>query len=82
MIERPVVRACAPRASVLGQLAAKYNEAPIAIGVTSQGGLVEVLTTPDGRTWTIIVSSPDGMSCLVASGEGWRNLRRATGPRA
>ena len=64
--------ACNPRTDVLGHLAKKYGETPVAIGVTNKGGLVEVLTTGDGNTWTIIVSQPNGTSCMVAAGEGWR----------
>ena len=64
--------ACSPRNDVVGHLAKKYGEAPVALGVTNKGGLVEVLTTGDGTTWTIIVSQPNGTSCMVAAGEGWR----------
>ncbi len=63
---------CNERAEVLKLLAQKYKEAPIAAGVTSTGGLVEVLTNGKGETWTIIVTSPEGTSCLVAAGEGWQ----------
>jgi hypothetical protein len=66
---------CDQRTKVLGHLAQKYKEAPIAVGVTSSGGIVEVLTTGDGDTWTIILSTPNGTSCLVAAGEGWRTIR-------
>ncbi len=66
---------CDQRADIIGSLAEKYREAPVAIGVTSTGGIVEVLTTSDGATWSIIVSNPNGTSCLVAAGEGWRALR-------
>jgi hypothetical protein len=66
---------CDQRASVIGRLAEKYGEAPVAIGVTTAGALVEVLATGDGGTWTIIVSNPNGTSCLIAAGEGWRALR-------
>jgi len=66
---------CDERTKVLGHLAKKYQEAPVAIGVTSAGGLVEVLSTGDGNTWTIIVSNPNGVSCLLAAGEGWRAIR-------
>ncbi len=65
---------CDDREAVLEKLAKKYQEAPVAVGVTSSGGLVEVLTTSDGSTWTIIVTTTDGISCLVAAGEGWRNI--------
>ena len=68
--------ACNPRPDVVGHLAKKYGEATVAIGVTNKGGLVEVLTTGDGLTWTIIVSMPNGTSCMVAAGEGWRTMER------
>ena len=65
---------CDQRARALDHLAQKYKEAPVAIGVTSSGGIVEVLTTSDGATWTIIISYPTGTSCLVVAGENWRLL--------
>ena len=71
----PQAQQCDLRAKVIGHLAQKYKEAPVAIGVTSSGGLVEVLTSGDGGTWTIILSNPNGTSCLVAAGEGWRALQ-------
>ncbi len=67
---------CAARVKVLGHLAKKYGEAPVAIGVTNKGGLVEVLTSVGGDTWTLIVTTPQGISCLVAAGEGWRTKDR------
>ncbi len=71
-IDAAAQTACSPRTEVVGHLAKKYGEAPVAIGVTNKGGLVEVLTTGDGNTWTIIVSMPNGTACMVAAGEGWR----------
>jgi len=65
---------CDARDRVLTHLAKKYHEAPVAVGLTSGGGLIEVLSSGTGETWTIIVSNPDGVSCLVAAGEGWRKL--------
>ena len=63
---------CVDRDVALENLAKKYSEAPVAGGITSTGGLVELLTTRGGSTWTIIVTTPQGMSCLVTAGEGWR----------
>ncbi len=71
---------CNQRDDVLGHLAQKYQELPVAVGVTNRGGLVEVLSTGDGKTWTIIISSPDGQACMVAAGEGWRALPQADAP--
>lgn len=63
-------------------LEGKYQEKTVGVGVTSTGGLVELLTADDGKTWTIIVSTADGTSCMVASGEGWRVLKVQWGPEA
>ncbi len=71
---------CTARDGLLTQLEEKYGEVPVAIGVAN-GALIELLTTKDGITWTIILTSPKGMSCLIASGEGWQPLAPApTGP--
>lgn len=68
---------CNQREDVLKLLSEKYKESRIAFGVTHNGGLVEVLkSTKESKedTWTIIITSPQGVSCLVAAGEGWRKM--------
>ncbi len=73
---------CDTRGNVLQILSGKYQESPVAIGVTNNGGLVEVLTTADGGTWSIIVTTPRGWSCLVASGVGWKSIAQAAAGEA
>lgn len=77
-------RNCSSRANVLKQLSSKYSESPTAIGLAKNGGVVEVLTSTEGGTWTIIVTMPDGTSCMVAAGQDWETLpkiaARAKGP--
>jgi hypothetical protein len=69
---------CKARDSVIKLLGDKYQEAPVAIGVTSNGKLVEVLSSDTGETWTILITSPEGVSCLVAAGEGWREAPKVS----
>ena len=66
---------CNTRDETIKQLSDKYREAPVALGVTNTGHLIEVLAAKDGKTWSIIVTSPQGMSCLVIAGEGWRMVK-------
>ena len=47
------------------------KEEPIALGLANEGSVIEVLTSDGGSTWTIMISRPNGSSCLVAAGEGW-----------
>lgn len=67
--------ACSSRDDVLAQLLTKFKEVPTNDGVANNGGLLEVLRTADGATWTIIVTMPNGVSCLVAAGEDWRDYK-------
>ncbi len=64
---------CGERAQIVMQLEQGYAEKPIAIALDSQGRMLEVLAAPSG-TWTMLVSTPGGMTCLVASGVGWEDL--------
>lgn len=65
---------CAAREDVLTMLSQKYAEAPVAVGRADNGGLIEVLSSLDGETWTIIITMPSGVTCMVAAGEDWEQL--------
>ena len=64
--------ACNNRDKIIDWLGARYKEAPVATGVSSKGALVEVLTSKDGTTWTILLTSPNGTSCIVETGQAWQ----------
>jgi len=65
--------ACGPHTDVIKALGDKFHEKQSATALTSAGTLLEVLTASDGATWTIIVSRPDGLSCVVAAGQNWQD---------
>ena len=65
---------CELRSKLIERLAATYKETSVATGLAHDGKLVEVLTNAGGETWSIIVTSPQGVSCLVATGEDWRKF--------
>lgn len=64
--------ACGERARLLDWLARAYDETPAAVALTSGGELIELLRTTDGATWTLLVTSTSGRTCVLAVGEGWR----------
>jgi hypothetical protein len=66
---------CGTRADLLKELTQRYSEAPVAIGLANSGALVEILTNDNGSTWSIMVSQPNGTSCLVAAGKEWQELK-------
>ena len=66
---------CIERTVVLKFLQERHNEVPVSQGVANNGAPVEVLASEDGG-WSLLITMPGGGSCLVASGEDWRNLPR------
>ena len=65
---------CSTRSNVLRHLASKYSESPIGLGVAETGGVLELLTSSQGNTWTIIITMPNGRSCMIAAGAGWQQI--------
>ena len=71
---------CSTRERALDFLAERYGESPVAAGVTSTGKLIELLRSGPGAaadTWTIVITDPKGLTCLLSAGEGWRELAPA-----
>jgi hypothetical protein len=66
---------CGTRATLLQELAKEYQEAPVGIGLASNGSVVELLTSSRG-TWTLMVTQPNGTTCLIGTGEAWQQLER------
>ena len=65
------VAQCAPRTDVLTALATKYGEARRGIGIAGQNAVMELFVNPSTGTWTIIATTPDGKTCLIASGSNF-----------
>jgi len=70
---------CGKRGDVLKQLSVRYFEAPTAMGLSSTGSMLEVLTSSAGDSWTIITTMPNDISCLVAAGENWESVKPLVG---
>lgn len=77
-------QSCAKRTEIIKHLTGQFNEAPVAIGLSDNGSLLEILASTDGKTWTLLFSLPTGMSCLMATGQDWQALPRVAelGPPA
>ena len=65
---------CGKRDALLKQLADGYKEAPVAMGLDSNGRVVELATSETG-TWTILMTGTEGITCLVAVGKAWENIQ-------
>ena len=69
---------CDARDRVVAFLAERYGETRRSIGIAGEGAVMELFAADDTGTWTITVTIPDGtVTCLVASGEGYKTLAEA-----
>ena len=64
---------CGDRENFVEHLAEGFEEAPTAFGVVDSGSILEVLVSPTG-SWSILVTSPAGLTCMIASGQSWETL--------
>ena len=55
-------------AEVLEQL---HGERRIGWGATLGGNIAELFVRPDGNSWTLLVTFPDGTACVFQAGEYW-----------
>ncbi len=65
---------CAPRAAVVEQLGKRYGETRQTIGLGQENFVFETFASTESGTWTIVVTLPNGVTCLVASGTGFERL--------
>lgn len=70
-------RNCAPRDTVVEKLAEGYGETRQSMGLGANNSVVEVFASDETGTWTITVTTPNGVTCLVASGQSFEALAEA-----
>jgi hypothetical protein len=65
--------ACGERARLLEQLDQQFAEKPQAIGLSADGGVLEILASSNG-SWTILITYPNRPTCVIATGQGFENI--------
>ena len=76
---RAIAAPCGPRDEMVRQLTTDMRQEHMAIGLTQSGTLAELFVSAEGNSWTLIVSSPQGFSCIIAAGHDWIE-RKDPGP--
>ncbi|WP_319546143.1 hypothetical protein [Ruegeria conchae] len=71
---------CAPRADVIKRSAQTYGETRRGIGIARQSAVMEVFASDQTGSWTIVVTLPEGVTCLIPSGQSFEALAEALPP--
>lgn len=64
----PARPACSERTVITAWLTSQYQEEPLFVGTVADSLVFEVWTAPSG-TWSVLQTTPDGRTCIVAAGE-------------
>lgn len=73
---------CGERVPMTQQLETVHKEVQQAVGLSSGGGVIEVFASASG-SWTVLMTYPSGVTCVVATGEAWEQLpTKVVGPTA
>ncbi len=62
------------RAEMVKALGDRYAEESVGLGIAQNGGVIELFTSQDGATWTIVLTMPNGLSHVIATGESWMQI--------
>ena len=65
---------CAKRSVVVERLQSKYGETRRSIGLAANHGVVETFASDESGSWTIVITMPNGMTCLVAAGSAFETI--------
>jgi len=73
---------CAKREAVVSRLAQAYGETRQSIGLAANNAVIEVFASDETGTWTITVTTSDGRTCLVASGQAFEEMAERLVPES
>lgn len=64
---------CGKRDEMVKSLYSQFRESPRAMGLANQTAIIEIFTSKSG-SWTILLTKPNGASCIVSAGEAWEDI--------
>ncbi|MEM9043485.1 MAG: hypothetical protein AAGC81_02235 [Pseudomonadota bacterium] len=71
-------RLCGDRVQIVERLKSVYGETMSGGGLRNSSSIFEVWRSLESGTWTILMTQPNGVTCVMAAGTDWRDVD--TGP--
>ena len=65
--------ACGTRDSVVEKLGEKYGEVRRGGGLAGPTAIFEIWASDVTGSWTILKTTPNGLTCIMAVGDGWHD---------
>ncbi len=61
---------CGSRAEIVGRLLTGHAEIAVSMALGNDGYIYETYASED-RTWSLVVTQPNGLACVIAAGNGY-----------
>jgi len=65
---------CMKHSDFVAEVAREFQETLVGFGLLSDNRIFEVFASSEGATFTIVVTTPEGITCPIGAGQGWRNV--------
>ena len=72
-LESQAQMACGTRDSVVAKLGENYGEVRRGGGLAGPTAIFEIWASEATGTWTILKTTPNGLACIMAVGDGWHD---------
>ena len=63
--------ACGGYDQIVEQIHNRYGETLQSGGMTSSGDMLQVFSNDQSGSWTIIITNPNGLACVVSVGDAY-----------
>ena len=67
---------CMQHKTLVSYLTERFDETPRALGLVASRNVMEVYVSEKG-TWTIVMTTAQGIACIVAAGDTWEEVKVA-----
>lgn len=64
---------CLPREHMVDSLSSRFSETLAGGGLQTEHRLIEIWRSADSGSFTILMTRPDGISCVLAAGDNWHD---------
>lgn len=65
---------CQSREKLVQTLETRYNESLDSVGLQGSELLLEIWSARETGSFTVLITKPNGISCVVASGNNWQKF--------
>ena len=73
------MQGCEDHAQIRKRLEIKFQEELTAVATNQYGWLIELYTSADGKSWTLVGTRPNGPACVFGVGRDWQMAAPVTG---